>query len=187
MAQPRILIIEHETAVPAGAELRAIFQRRACCRVDTINGPPDNGARVGEHHPDLLIPILPASAVTAGHLLAALRDGHARTPILPVVPAVALDGMIEALDGWTPDFLVAPLQTAEVCLRVHRLLGCQAQKPVPCRLVLPDTPGLAQLIGEDPALVAVRRLLPLMARREAPVLLTGETGTGKELCARALQ
>src|SRR5437762_1567207 len=46
--------------------------------------------------------------------------------------------------------------------------------------------ALAQLVGEDPAFMAVKRKIPLMARGEAPVLLTGETGTGKELCARAL-
>jgi len=186
MAQPRILIIEPDTARQAGTELRAIFQRRACCRVDTIKGPLANGARVGEHHPDLLIPILPDCTVTAGHLLATLREGHPQRPILPVLPAGALDGMLEELDRWTPDFLVTPLQAAEVCLRVHRLLGCRAQERTPCRPAPPDTLGQAQLVGEDPALVTVRRLLPLMARREAPVLLTGETGTGKELCARAI-
>jgi len=186
MAQPRILIIEHETARPAGIELRAIFQRRGCCRVDTIKGPLANGARVGESPADLLIPILPDCTVTARHLLATLREGHAQTPVLPVLPPGALDGLLEALDRWTPDFLVTPLQAAEVCLRVHRLLGCQAQERTPCRPAPTDTLGLAQLVGEDPALVAVRRLLPLMAWREAPVLLTGETGTGKELCARAL-
>ncbi len=46
--------------------------------------------------------------------------------------------------------------------------------------------ALAQLVGEDPAFMAVKRKIPLVARCEAPVLITGETGTGKELCARAL-
>src|SRR5438552_15257631 len=46
--------------------------------------------------------------------------------------------------------------------------------------------GLAHLVGESPAFVAVKQKLPLLARYEAPVLLTGETGTGKELCAQAL-
>jgi DNA-binding NtrC family response regulator len=45
---------------------------------------------------------------------------------------------------------------------------------------------LAQLVGEDPAFMEVKRKIPLMARCEAPVLLSGETGTGKEVCARAL-
>jgi two-component system, NtrC family, response regulator GlrR len=46
--------------------------------------------------------------------------------------------------------------------------------------------GLAHLVGESPAFLAVKQKLPLLARYEASVLLTGETGTGKELCARAL-
>jgi len=186
MAQLRILIIEHETARLRGTEIRAILQRRGCCRVDTIDGPLADGARVGDPHPDLIIPILPDCRVIAGHLLASLREGEAHTPLLPVVRAADLDGMLEALGRWTPDFLVTPLQAAEVCARIHRLLGCRAQERTPIRPSATDALGLAQLVGEDPALVAVKRLLPLMARREAPVLLTGETGTGKELCARAL-
>ena len=46
--------------------------------------------------------------------------------------------------------------------------------------------GLAQLVGADPVFTALKQKLPLIARYGAPVILTGETGTGKELCARAL-
>ena len=115
MAQLRILIIEHDTVRPAGAELRAIFQRRACCRADTLDGPRADGAQVGEPPPDLLLPILPACTVTAKHLLATLREGHPQRPILPVLPAGALDGMLEALDCWTPDFLVTPGSVNLIC------------------------------------------------------------------------
>jgi two-component system response regulator GlrR len=42
------------------------------------------------------------------------------------------------------------------------------------------------LIGDDPVFVRAMAQLPRMARSELPVTITGETGTGKELCARAL-
>jgi DNA-binding NtrC family response regulator len=186
MSQPRILIIENETARLPGTEIRAILQRRSCYQVDTLEGPLADGERAGDPHPDLIIPILPSSKVTAGHLLASLRKREARTLLLPVLRASDLDGMLEVLSCWTPDFLVSPLHAGEVLARIHRLLGGREQERTPIGPSTAETLGLAQLVGEDPALVAVKRLLPLMARREAPVLLTGETGTGKELCARAL-
>lgn len=46
--------------------------------------------------------------------------------------------------------------------------------------------GLSQLIGESPTFLAEIRKIPIMARREANVLISGETGTGKEVCARAI-
>lgn len=46
---------------------------------------------------------------------------------------------------------------------------------------------LSQLVGEDPVFVALKQKLPLVAARQAvAVLLSGETGTGKELCAQAI-
>jgi len=47
----------------------------------------------------------------------------------------------------------------------------------------PETP---RLLGEAPALVKLRRRLMQVADKPLPVLLTGETGTGKEVCARTL-
>ncbi|MGE0825112.1 MAG: sigma-54 interaction domain-containing protein [Candidatus Binatia bacterium] len=46
--------------------------------------------------------------------------------------------------------------------------------------------GLAQLIGESPAFLAAVQKIPAMARCESVVLISGETGTGKEVCARAI-
>jgi len=46
--------------------------------------------------------------------------------------------------------------------------------------------GLRHLIGESPAFLAVVQKIPEVARYKATVLLTGETGTGKEVCARAI-
>ena len=46
--------------------------------------------------------------------------------------------------------------------------------------------GLRHLVGCDPAFVQVITQIPLIARSNCSVLLTGETGTGKELCARAI-
>src|SRR6266545_2147597 len=51
---------------------------------------------------------------------------------------------------------------------------------------LKEALGLKRLIGESPAFVEQIRKLPAVARCDAGVLISGETGTGKELIARAI-
>jgi transcriptional regulator with GAF, ATPase, and Fis domain len=46
--------------------------------------------------------------------------------------------------------------------------------------------ALARFVGQDRAFLAVVRRIPLVASAPNPVLILGETGTGKELCARAI-
>jgi DNA-binding NtrC family response regulator len=46
--------------------------------------------------------------------------------------------------------------------------------------------GFAELVGNHPAFLRTIEQIPLLARNNSPVLITGETGTGKELCARAI-
>ena len=54
--------------------------------------------------------------------------------------------------------------------------GCQARR----------SQALSKLIGEAPALLKMIEQIPAVAATEAPVLISGETGTGKELVARAV-
>lgn len=74
---------------------------------------------------------------------------------------------------------------AEPPLRVLRMMGHACQKEgMLSELKLRI--GLGQLIGESPAFIAAIKHIPAMAQCDATVLISGETGTGKEVCARAI-
>lgn len=83
------------------------------------------------------------------------------------------------------DFLLPPLRPLDVRLRLRHLLSAQHREAMEF-VRMRKRVGLAQLVGESPALLTQVRKIPLLAECEATVLITGETGTGKELCARAL-
>src|SRR5215831_3083742 len=51
---------------------------------------------------------------------------------------------------------------------------------------VPDSHDLSRLVGKSPAFTTLLRDLPAVAGSGAAVLITGETGTGKELVARAV-
>jgi two-component system response regulator GlrR len=85
------------------------------------------------------------------------------------------------------DFLVSPFREEEVLARVHRALNTnKKQQVLRAKEEITEALNLEILIGHDPAFMALKRKLALVANVDSPVLLTGETGTGKELCARAL-
>jgi two-component system, NtrC family, response regulator GlrR len=73
----------------------------------------------------------------------------------------------------------------EPSFRLLRLVG-QAHQNEALLQELKRKLGLGQLIGESPTFLAAVNKIPMMARCEASVLISGETGTGKEVCARAI-
>ncbi|MBV9183649.1 MAG: sigma-54-dependent Fis family transcriptional regulator [Acidobacteria bacterium] len=84
------------------------------------------------------------------------------------------------------DFVLWPAKQLELYERVRRLVATSAPFAADVRRRLAREVGLAQLIGNDRSFLAVIERLPAVASSEFPVLLTGETGTGKELVARAI-
>ena len=51
---------------------------------------------------------------------------------------------------------------------------------------LSQATGQGQIVGRSPAMEKLLRLVPVIAQHDSPVLITGETGTGKDLMARAI-
>jgi len=86
------------------------------------------------------------------------------------------------------DFVLKPVKESELLARIRRIVDTSsyAITVAETKQLLKEKYALSKLIGEDPAFLEVIQRTIATARIDAPVLLVGETGTGKELFARAV-
>jgi DNA-binding NtrC family response regulator len=114
-----------------------------------------------------------------------LRDHFVPVPTFAILPAedsAVSQAAMETVD----DFLLWPVRPGELNRRVARFLGSRIRNLSDIQRELAAEIGLAQLAGQDPAFLRVLKQIALFGANDAPVLFTGETGTGKELCARVM-
>ncbi|MEA9606267.1 sigma-54 dependent transcriptional regulator [Xanthomonas campestris pv. plantaginis] len=117
------------------------------------------------------------------------RQDHATTRQVPLVMLTAYassSNTIEAMTLGAFDHLVKPVGRAEIVEVVQRALHSAADAPEPGAASAAPAEEADALIGHSPAMRTVHKRIGLAAGAELPVLITGETGTGKELAARAL-
>jgi len=184
MAQSRILVIDDPANPKLASQLRAVLGQTGPYEVlfgeeILAQSPEDAG-------PDLTILVLPDAARDAERALSRLEaQAEAASPILTVLtPQTA--SWLNRLPSCT-EFLLAPLRRMEVLGRIERLLSLgRILERNAARRFVSEAAGLSQLVGETPCFAAVKARIRQAAPCDLPVLITGETGTGKELCARSL-
>jgi DNA-binding NtrC family response regulator len=112
-------------------------------------------------------------------------------PDLDVIVITAHEDMttaIAAMKAGAYDYLVKPLDLDHVDLVVSRCLRDRALRARARELAAEAAEpfALKRLVGRHPAMIATYKLIGQVANTAAPVLIRGETGTGKELIARAI-
>ena len=162
--------------LPAEQGLRYETAEWASFRFDSL---PSCGA-------DLVVPMAVPQAEPALSFFRWLSAHPVAMPTLAVVPADAEPSVLRVAAECVDDFILWPLRKAEWVERVTRMLGRRGPDLEAIRGRLTAEIGLANLVGHDPGFLRVLQTIPLVARSGNPVLITGETGTGKELCARAV-
>jgi len=117
-----------------------------------------------------------------------LELGRRKNWDVPVIVALQTQQpkvLLEIVKLGVSDFITLPLRQEEVVARLWTFdRGAADDHPVFAQLYAKH--GIEQMIGESPAFVAVVQELPDIAKCDASVLLKGETGTGKEMVARAI-
>jgi len=128
---------------------------------------------------DLVISDLRMPRMDGLELLTHLRE---RWPDLPVIVLTAdsqVSDVVEAVQLGAINYLVKPATQAVVIDAVEKALVTRPHG-------VQDGGVVRELIGESRAMVEVRHRVVMAARSDVPVLITGETGTGKELVSRAI-
>lgn len=111
------------------------------------------------------------------------RDRAASAPIIVMTAFGDLETAVSAIEGGAFDYLIKPFDLHQANVVVRSALS-RLETPGPSERASEVT--AAHLIGRSNEMQEVYKQIALVARAEVPVLITGETGTGKELVARAI-
>jgi len=138
--------------------------------------------------PDLLV-LRPSFAKSLPKALCALRREWNQTPMLGLFCTAwntLSDTFISLLHG-LDDFLTCPFKEIDISPRIQRLLHAKHRAVSSFQMpAMTENAHLEPLVGRSECFTQVLDKIPLLAHSDATVLISGETGTGKELVARAI-
>lgn len=140
---------------------------------------------IRREHPDLVILVLYRKNPKAlDEFVSIMRDALVALPTLAVVNWRDPDDLVELLRLTVEEVLIPPIDLVRFLNSARKMLGGENDRTLTKRLK--EKLGLGNLIGSSPAFVSELKKIPPAARSDATVLISGETGTGKGLFARAI-
>jgi len=121
-------------------------------------------------------------------LLSALQQEMPRVPVIILTGRATVDTAVGAMRQGAYDYLTKPVDLDRLRLLIEKALerGRTLDEITILRRRVKDVWGIGRLIGRSVPMQEVHRLIEQAAATPAPVLIHGETGTGKELVARTL-
>jgi DNA-binding NtrC family response regulator len=181
----RLLLVE-QISLPLEEELRAssLLGGHLLCRREAWSERLTISAR--DASVDLVLPVVAREPEKAVRLLGWLGEHRVQAPTLAVLPMEVPAEILAAASEVVDDFILWPFRPCELNQRLMRILGERRADLEAVRSRLNLELGLTSLVGADPSFLRSIQMIPRVAASEGTVLITGETGTGKELFARAV-
>jgi two-component system nitrogen regulation response regulator GlnG len=150
---------------------------------------PEARQLFAERRPDVVVLNVPVPDCRGPELLQELRAADATVPVIVTTAGKSSKTAIEAIKQGAYDYLVKALDGPAVRALVARALETRRLMTVPVDLAelaneVEDDADV--LVGHSAAMQEVYKAIGRVASKNVPVLVRGETGTGKELVARAI-
>ena len=181
----QILIVDDQ--INTCKSLQAILKKSGYPSDYTLNGE-EALKKIQERHYDIVISDIRMPGMDGMQLLEKLKEVQPSLVVIMITGYATIKSAVEAIQKGAYDYLPKPFTPDEVRVIIERaaehsrLEGenillrqhLQAQRP------------FGNIIGNSPALQRVFEMIQKVADTDSNILLTGETGTGKELVAKAI-
>jgi two-component system NtrC family response regulator len=187
-----ILIVDDDVSVTASLGL--LLKQHGHATVAAAS-PDEALSRIDAEPPDVVLQDMNFSLGTTGEEgLELLGRIHQRCPGVPVILITAWGSIPLAVRGMragAADFVAKPWSNTQIVQAVETALSLAASSPregaaAPSRRELDARFDFSTLVGEDPRFLRILEMIGRVAPTDASVLVTGDSGTGKELVAEAI-
>ncbi len=137
---------------------------------------------------DIVITDLEMPEIKGIELLEKVQRLTPETFVLIITAYASIETAIAALRKGASDYIIKPLEFDDIIFRINRLLEHRKlEREIKLlRQELHHTYDFEQIIGKSPAMERIFNTVKKVAQTDGTVLITGKSGTGKELIARAI-
>jgi two-component system response regulator HydG len=187
----KILVVDDQRS--ARRVLRNLLSELSGLEILEASSLAEAQERIETHSPDAMLVDVRLSSEPTDRgglaLLKWLRASGRATPAVMVTASTELAEIREAMRLGAQDYVLKDELGPEMLLPIVEGIRERLQlrgEVVQLRQHIQDSYGPSAFVGSSPSMERVKRLISRVADAEAPVLISGETGSGKEMVARAI-
>ena len=184
-APAKVLVVDDDEEL---ARLVAEIARRAGHAATSVTSPALVLGILEREPYDLVVTDVRMPGIDGVELIARIKELDPRITIIAITAFGSVETAVRAVRAGAFDYLPKPFEPAEIALRMSRALAKRADDLELSRLrdEVADRFRVAGIVGKSSAMQAVVAQIRRIADSTATVLVTGPSGSGKELVARAL-
>jgi DNA-binding NtrC family response regulator len=182
----KLLIVDDEPDMLA--LLKRSLQPELSCSIETAASAEAALHQLSRQSFDLVLADIKMPGMDGLELLGVIRRTYPSLTVVMMTAYGQIDLAVEAMRAGAYDFITKPFEHEALVLRLekalerHRLIQENQRLQDQCR----EGSGFQQMVGQSPAMQRVYETIQMVAKTDLTVLITGESGTGKDLTARAV-